>query len=256
MGLQRLDRWLDFLTGPHLLLGIVWLGMVCVTITLLLMMVTRWGQSQPLKKCVILSLLTHALLATYATTIEIVGATPAEPVIHTTLVEAEPPSTAETDSTTSADQAITKPWEGFSTNSPQPEQINLDREPAEQEAKPLDEQHATPALLPAEMSAAQPTEATEPDPRSLAEDNAAAPTEAAEQETLEAPTATRRDVRDPLLVERSAPAKPDTPKNAGPPNLSSSSPGLPGELTDVPTLPRMVELPAVKPGPLAPALAN
>ncbi|HET6880720.1 MAG TPA: hypothetical protein VFI31_11225 [Pirellulales bacterium] len=251
-----LDRWLDYVTGPHLLLGIVWLGMVIVTIMLLLMMVTRWGHSQPLKKCIILSLLTHALLATYATTIEIVGAEPSEPVIRTTIVDAESPAD-DGAKNSNAGQSASKPWEGFSTESPAIDKLALDRPEAEPQAQPLDEEHEQPALLPTETSASElPAEMLPPDPTSLAEDNAEQPTEATAEEAIEAPAATRREVRDPALAERAGPAKTETPKNEGPPALSSSSPGLPGELTEVPSLPRMIEMPAVKPGPLAPVLPN
>ena len=46
----RIDRWLDFLTGPQLIWGVLWLGLVLVTIALLALMATRWGQSRPLGK--------------------------------------------------------------------------------------------------------------------------------------------------------------------------------------------------------------
>jgi hypothetical protein len=251
-----LNHWLDYVTGPHLLLGIVWLGMVCVTVMLLLMMVTRWGQSQPLKKCVILSLLTHALLATYATTIEIVGASPAEPVIRTTIVDADPPSSEAAKDSAATGQATTKPWEGFSSDSPQPEKLALDRPEVEPPAQPLDEEHEPTPLLPSETSAAHlpASEMMPPDRTSLAEDDSQRPEESSDEEAIEAPTATRREARDAALAERAAPAKAETPKLDGPPTLSASSPGLPGELTEVPILPRMVDLSVVKPGPLAPVL--
>lgn len=243
MTFERLDRLFDYLTGQNLLLGVVWLGMVCVTIMLLLMMATRWGQSQPLKKCVFLSLLTHALLATYATTIEIVGAAPAEPVIHTALVEADPASANE-EQTESV--ASTKPWEGFSSHAPEPEQIMLERQQADQPSKPLDEAREQPALLTPELPSMP---AIRPEPRSLAEDNAPAPAESAQEEAIDAPAAMRREANDLALVEQTAPAKAETPKNQGPASLGPAAPGLPNELTQVPTLPRMVDLPAVKPGP-------
>ena len=50
----------------------VWVGLVVLTVSLLLLMRTRWGQSQPLGKCVVLSLLAHLLLAIYLTTFHIV----------------------------------------------------------------------------------------------------------------------------------------------------------------------------------------
>ncbi len=51
----------------------VWGGLVLLTVALLLLIRTRWGQ-QPLGKCVVLSLLAHLLLAIYMTTVNIVTA--------------------------------------------------------------------------------------------------------------------------------------------------------------------------------------
>jgi hypothetical protein len=49
----------------------VWAGLVVITAALLVLARTRWGQSQPLGKCMVLSLLAHLLLALYATTVSI-----------------------------------------------------------------------------------------------------------------------------------------------------------------------------------------
>ncbi|MHC4178402.1 MAG: hypothetical protein ACYSWU_12895, partial [Planctomycetota bacterium] len=72
----RLDRLLDFFTSIELLVGLLWLGLAALTVTLLILTRTRWGQSRPLRKCVVLSLLAHLLLAGYATTVRIVAAYP------------------------------------------------------------------------------------------------------------------------------------------------------------------------------------
>src|SRR5262249_5593838 len=57
----------------------VWVGLVVLTVALLLLLRTRWGQSQPLGKCVVLSLLAHLLLAIYMTTVSIVTDTVGSP---------------------------------------------------------------------------------------------------------------------------------------------------------------------------------
>lgn len=253
----RLDRWLDYLTGPQLLLGIVWLGMVVVTAALLLMMVTRWGQSQPLKKCVFLSLLTHALLATYATTIEIVGAAPAEPMVRATIIDSEPPSGPEPagDSQVAGNRAA-KPWESFAASSPPPDRAELERPQPTPTRQSLEDAHEVSPVLPSELPVAPlPQSNLTPERASLVNIEPVAPTEAAEEEPIEAPSASRRSTRDPALTERAGPAKLDSGK-PGPPALSSSAPGLPGELSDVPTLPRMVDVPAARPGPLSPTLPS
>jgi hypothetical protein len=52
----------------------VWTGLVAATVTLLVLMRTRWGQSQPLRKCIVLSTLVHLLFGIYTTTVNIVVA--------------------------------------------------------------------------------------------------------------------------------------------------------------------------------------
>ena len=51
---------------------VLWLGLTLLIIALIVLMRTRWGQSRPLGKCAVLSLVAHLLLAIYATTIQIV----------------------------------------------------------------------------------------------------------------------------------------------------------------------------------------
>ena len=51
---------------------IVWSGLVALTLALLVLMRTRWGQSHPLRKCIVLSLVAHLLLGIYTTTVNIV----------------------------------------------------------------------------------------------------------------------------------------------------------------------------------------
>ena len=53
----------------------LWCGLVVLSVALVVMMRTRWGQSQPLGKCLGLSLLAHLLMAGYATTVHIVHTT-------------------------------------------------------------------------------------------------------------------------------------------------------------------------------------
>ena len=63
------------LASPQLAWIVVWIGLAFLIITLIVMICTSWGQSQPLRKCAALSLLAHLLLAVYATSVEIVTAT-------------------------------------------------------------------------------------------------------------------------------------------------------------------------------------
>ena len=64
------------LTGMELLMGLLWLGLAAFTVALVVLIWTRWGQYRPLRKCLVLSLLAHLLLAGYATTVQIVAMAP------------------------------------------------------------------------------------------------------------------------------------------------------------------------------------
>ncbi|HEX5442226.1 MAG TPA: hypothetical protein VFW87_00295 [Pirellulales bacterium] len=246
MATTRLDRLLDFLTGPQLVLGIVWLGLVCITIALLLMMVTRWGQSQPLKKCMVLSLVTHLLLATYATTVEIVAATPHEELVQTTLVD-EPPGELDAQPRHNPAQgaAPAQPWEVFSNDAPPAEQMALDRPPAADDDEPRRHAENVSPLLPADLTKEklpdseleQPRADVDVESASVAERN-----EAAASEEIEAPSASRRDAADLVLDQRSGPQRAQAMTQPASPRRQASSPALPGELRDVPELPRMTDL--------------
>lgn len=50
----------------------LWIGLAVLTLGLLVLASTRWGQSRPLRKCAVLSLLAHVLLACFLTTVHIV----------------------------------------------------------------------------------------------------------------------------------------------------------------------------------------
>ena len=109
------DRLVGFLAGAELFLGLLWAGLAALSIALLILAHTRWGQSRPLRKCFILSLLAHFLLAGYATTVTIVASrptSPGDPVIHVRIggpdVEKEP-----LDHKQNKAQEHNKPWEEF-----------------------------------------------------------------------------------------------------------------------------------------------
>ncbi len=63
----------------QLIRWVVWVGLVVFTVALLILVRTRWGHSQPLGKCIVLSLLAHLLIGIYATTVNIVTANVGSP---------------------------------------------------------------------------------------------------------------------------------------------------------------------------------
>ncbi len=60
------------LTSVPIAYLLVWCGSLALTIALVVLLRTRWGQSRPLHKCAVLSLLVHLLLAWAAMTLRIV----------------------------------------------------------------------------------------------------------------------------------------------------------------------------------------
>lgn len=52
---------------------LVWVGLVLLTLLIIALMRSAWGQSRPLSKCIFLSLIAHLLLAIYLTTVNIVA---------------------------------------------------------------------------------------------------------------------------------------------------------------------------------------
>ena len=110
MDALRLDRVAEFLTSTELFLGLLWAGLAALSITLLVLMRTRWGQFKPLRKCLVLSLLAHLLLAGYATTVQIWSAGPqptGEPTMRVALADDQ---SSITDSAASSEE---RPWEQF-----------------------------------------------------------------------------------------------------------------------------------------------
>jgi len=109
----QMGKWLEHFTGRGLVFGLLWLGLACLTIALAALLWTRWGQSQPLRKCLVLSLLAHLLFAMYSTTVEIfVGAAlpVQEPGVQVLLVGEDTPAQTPSAQTASGASPI---WEAL-----------------------------------------------------------------------------------------------------------------------------------------------
>ena len=70
---------IDWLTQIRTLLIILWSGLGVLSLALIILMMTRWGQAKPMSKCVVLSLLAHLLLAGYAYTTRFFSEIPTMP---------------------------------------------------------------------------------------------------------------------------------------------------------------------------------
>ncbi len=89
MGLDRL--WTSLCSLDRFMLFLL-AGAIAFSITLVVLLWTRWGHSRSLEKCVLLSFLAHALLTGYAATVQIVSFRPAprEQFVRIALVDGPP----------------------------------------------------------------------------------------------------------------------------------------------------------------------
>ncbi len=105
-----------FSTAVPLWLWITWSLLGLVSLGLLLLLLSPWGRSQPLRKCVLISLMVHALLLTYAATVKILSGyqgppretTPIRIVDISTEPEQQPPA-----------EEAQQPWERLEAEPPE-----------------------------------------------------------------------------------------------------------------------------------------
>lgn len=115
---------------------VLWAGLACLSVGLVVLSWTRWGQSKPMHKCAVLSILAHVLLACFATTVKIV--TTAESsrtraTIHVALVSGEEGTTDE-----KVAAPAVQPWEGLQKGPvARPEVPALDRSHREDDPRPI-----------------------------------------------------------------------------------------------------------------------
>jgi len=105
------DGWSADWLSSQVVWGAVWTGLAVVTVALLVLMRTRWGQSRPLRKYAVLSVWAHLLMATYAMTVPIVvggGVVEEEPVFTISTVDDYEPDAPPADA---AREPL--PWERF-----------------------------------------------------------------------------------------------------------------------------------------------
>jgi hypothetical protein len=128
MGATLVGLPLAVLLDKHTAAVSLWFGLGLLTLTLCVLMVTRWGQSQAIGKCVVLSVWAHLLLGVYATTVDVVFTPPPTGRYGTVYVSAVDMSGSSSDG--GADSAVesatgdakpaaeSKPWERFAENRP------------------------------------------------------------------------------------------------------------------------------------------
>ena len=87
-----IDRLWTFLCSLDRFMLLLLVGAIAFSITLIVLLWTRWGHSRSLEKCVLLSFLAHALLTGYAATVQISAYRPAprEQFVRIALVDGPP----------------------------------------------------------------------------------------------------------------------------------------------------------------------
>ncbi len=244
--MERIDRVLDVFYSDRFFWGVLWAGLMALTIALLVLMRTRWGQTQPLRKCVILSLLAHLLLAVYASSVQLVtaasGAADA-PEVTVRVAEIEP--LAESEEADEPSSLPDAPWNALGST---PAETPPTAEPARAEL---------PAAPPAERSDQSADHLLEAVPEPLPEEptnrletpapdwqsplaNRAAATEVSPE--VAAPQAERRDEPAPPVPSLAAPPRVKTDREPEPqPVPSSTTPATP--LDQSASEPRLAETP-------------
>ena len=252
----RLDRLLEFLTGVQFVVGVLWMGLFSLSVALLMLSRTRWGRSNPLRKCLVLSVFAHLLLAGYATTIQIVASAPGrkEETIRVSIADGES-LRDETPRLTVPEQ---KPWEAYD-NLPaaEPKPIELDRADLVGMRQP--ERHSRsdqPGLSALPLENIRLADSVLPDPESLAgDDTLSRPLQGKTAEPIDAPAAKQRQPRSNMVpVENSASPRGHDLDTTKTPRRTSQN-GLPSSLLEKPLpVPRLAHVPSI-PDPKA-ALAG
>lgn len=246
MGSFRLDRLLELVTSVDLLVMLLWLGLAGVTVALLVLMRTRWGQSRPLRKCLVLSVLAHVLLAGYATTVHIVtsGSLRAkEPVTRVSITEEKIGQRFDARSP----NAEEKPWESF-VHPPvvQPTPEELDRAEPVQMRQPDRQPRTERTSLPGDPSLEHLSlaEAVEPEPETIPADASTGPATSSGKapEPIRAPSPQRsQGVRTQMPDRQQVDRRPHTGTSPIEPERSARV-GLPSALLRQPLpLPRLTD---------------
>lgn len=245
----RLVHIWHVLTSPQTAWLALWLGLAGITVGLLILMRTRWGETKPLGKCTLLSVLAHLLLAAYLSTVQLfVGnaAAPRDLVIRLSHFDG---AEHDDDHPTPQPPVQTPPWEIF--DSP-PADVPAQAELAKAEPQPTADLQREPRFdtdpLAGEIPVAELPETPAPLDQPAAEAGfdltPRDATDSAPPATIDAPAAERRD-QPPASPVAAAPLdRPavDLPDLDIPPAPAPSS-AASSQLPDVPAPPQLADIP-------------
>ena len=232
----RLDRLLEFLTGIQFIVGVLWMGLFALSVALLVLSRTPWGRSNPLRKCLVLSLFAHLLLAGYATTVQIVASAPSreEETIRVSIADGES-LREETPQLTVPEQ---KPWEVYDNLlAAQPKPIKLDRADLMDVRQPERRSRSErPGISALPLENIRLAESVRPEPEAIAaNDTLSRPLQGKTAEPIDAPAAKRRQPRSNMVpVENSANLRRQDVGTSKAPRRASQD-GLPSSLFERPS---------------------
>ncbi len=255
----RLDRFLELLASPMLVWGTVAGGFALLGIALVVLMMTRLGQTHPLGKSVILSVFTHVLLAFWMSSMQFAAATlgHADGEVDVGVVGSDEPFAA----TTAAHiPRPAQPWDRFTTE-PIPDSSPALAVGRPQFDLPPDPKRQTIAEFAQVLGEANvtdlPTESARPPlPARIAAESPTKVSIASPAESIEVPSAQRQEspaVK--LAAPPAAPARPSGEPPAGPaerPGSPSVSSSLLNQSISVPRL----NDPSITPEPSAFPIAS
>ncbi len=247
----RFDRIVDFLTGIELVIGLLWLGLAVLSVTLVVLMRTRWGQSRPLRKCLMLSVLAHLLLVGYATTVQIVcgvGNTE-EPVLYVSFVDGPARKAAGSEDPVSQE----KPWKDLLHEAmAQPDRADPDREQSDEPPEPKRRTASKAVPIPIDPSLKHlvppDTEPPEPTPDSPT-GSIGRTTPGKAPEEITAPTAQRREPPGLNVPERETPKLHPVAGEDRPAPTRTASEGISTSLLEQPVPAPQLETPPTTPDP-------
>ena len=179
MLISLFDAMFQFLRSETFFVGVLWTGLVAVTVALLALMRTRWGQARPIRKCLILSLIAHLLFVGYAATVQI-GVTYesfSEPMVAQVeiMTESDFPEPPPERKKVAGENPDPPPWEAFAQTD-EPSVVPEEREAPRTQPTPELNQRAEASpeepMLPPNPSAKRPVPPAEAGDRSVAESRA------------------------------------------------------------------------------------
>ena len=141
-----LRQFINVLTSSRSLWIVLWSGLALLTVALLIVTRTKWGQARPMSKCVVLSVFAHLLLIGYAYKTELFAVYPtkaASDSIRVTLISSDLSRKRDKQPAEKS-----KPWEHFiSSEVTDPEHSTLARDQLAADLKDIQYESRSPAMV-------------------------------------------------------------------------------------------------------------